>query len=113
MDVWYFFSIKQAIGLQNISIIFLFLVRHKNTFVVENNKYGSLNTVNCDVNSDVINNTVDTHDRTLHVKPELLSRLKSVAAREAWKIKHIYFKMVDTNKPSTDLRHTFYDIRTA
>ena len=54
-----FFS-KTDIGLNNISITFLILIRHKNTLVVENNKSGSLNTLNRDVYSDDINNTVNT-----------------------------------------------------
>ena len=50
---------------------------------MENKKFGSLNTVNRDVGSDDINNTVDTRDIISRVKPDLLSRLKSVAAGAA------------------------------
>ena len=48
--------------------------------VVGNDKFGSLNTVNRDVGSDVGNNTVDTREIIPRLKPELLIRLKSVAA---------------------------------
>ena len=48
--------------------------------VVKNEKVRSLNMVNRDVGSDDINNTVDTRDIISHVKTDLLSRLKSVAA---------------------------------
>ena len=50
---------------------------------MENKKSGSLNTVNCDIGSEEINNTVDTRGRILRVKPDLLSQLKSVAAGAA------------------------------
>ena len=53
--------------------------------VVKNKKVESLNTVNRDVGSDDINNTVDTHNIILCVKPDLLSRPKSVASRAARK----------------------------
>ena len=49
-------------------------------YVAKNEKVGSLNTVHCDVGSDNINNTVDTRNIILRVKPDLLSQLKSVAA---------------------------------
>ena len=51
--------------------------------VVVNNKFGSLNTGNRDVGSDNVNNTVYTLKIILRVKPDLLSRLKSVDAGEA------------------------------
>ena len=47
---------------------------------VDENKVGSLNTGNCDVGSDDIKKTVDTREIITLVKPDLLSRLKSVAA---------------------------------
>ena len=47
---------------------------------VGENKVGSLNTVNRDVGSDDIKQVVDTHEIITRVKPDLLSRLKSVAA---------------------------------
>ena len=49
----------------------------------EGNKVGSLNTGNSDVGSDDINQAVDTREIISHVKPDLLSRLKSVAAGAA------------------------------
>ena len=62
-------------------------------FVVGNDKVGSLNTGNHDVGSDDINNAVDTREIISRVKPDLLSRLKSVAAGAAWKINtHNSFK---------------------
>ena len=51
--------------------------------VVKTNKSGGLNMINRDIGSDDINNTVDTRDIILRVKPDLLSRLNSVAARLA------------------------------
>ena len=48
--------------------------------VVGNDKVGSLNTGNRDVGSDDGNNTVDTREIIPRLKPELLIRLKSVAA---------------------------------
>ena len=53
--------------------------------VKKNKKIGSLNTVNWGVDSDNINNTVDKRNIISHVKPDLLSRLKSVAAGAARK----------------------------
>ena len=47
---------------------------------MKNEKVGSLNMVNRDVGSDDIDNTVDTRDIISRVKPDLLSRLRSVAA---------------------------------
>ena len=44
------------------------------------NKAGCLNTGNYDVGSDYIKQAVDTHKMIARVKPDLLSRLKSVAA---------------------------------
>ena len=41
--------------------------------VVKNKKVGSLNSVNHYVGSKDINNTVDTRDIIIHVKPDLLS----------------------------------------
>ena len=51
--------------------------------VVKNDKFGSLNNVNCNVGSDDINNTVDTRYIISRVKPYLLSQLNSVAAGAA------------------------------
>ena len=51
--------------------------------VVGNNKVGSLNTGNRDVSNDDVNNTVDTRKIISRVKPDLLSRLKSVAVGAA------------------------------
>ena len=51
--------------------------------VVGNDKVGSLNTGNRDVGSDDVNNAVDTREIISRVKPDLLSRLKSVAAGAA------------------------------
>ena len=51
--------------------------------VVGNEKVRSLNTVNCDLGSDSVNNTVDTCDIILRIKPELLIQLKSVATGAA------------------------------
>ena len=50
---------------------------------VDENKVGSLNTGNCDVGSDDINQAVDTREIILRVKPDLLIQLKSVAAGAA------------------------------
>ena len=50
---------------------------------VGENKVGSLNTGNYDVGSDDINQAVDTREIISHVKPDLLSRLKLVAAGAA------------------------------
>ena len=44
------------------------------------NKYVSLNTGNCDVGSDYVNEAVDTREIISRVKPDLLSQLKSVDA---------------------------------
>ena len=52
-------------------------------FVVGKDKVGSLNTGNRDVVSDDVNNTVDTREIISRLKPDLLSRLKSVAAGAA------------------------------
>ena len=52
-------------------------------FVVGNDKFGILNTGNCDIGSDDVNNTVDTREIILRVKSDLLSGLKSVAAGAA------------------------------
>ena len=51
--------------------------------VVENEKVGSLNTVNHDVSSGVIHNNVYTYEIISCVKPDLLSWLKSVASGAA------------------------------
>ena len=51
--------------------------------VVGNDKVGSLNTGNRDVGSDDVNNAIDTREIISRVKPDLLSRLKSVAAGAA------------------------------
>ena len=50
---------------------------------VGNDKVGSLNTGNRDVGSDDVNNAIDTREIISRVKPDLLSRLKSVAAGAA------------------------------
>ena len=50
---------------------------------VGENKVGGLNMVNSDVGSDDINQTVDTREIISRVKPDLLIRLKSVAAGAA------------------------------
>ena len=50
---------------------------------VGENKVGSLNTGNRDVGSDDIKQAVDTRETIARVKPDLLSRLKSVAAGAA------------------------------
>ena len=50
---------------------------------VGENKFGSLFTGNRDVGSDNINQDVDTREIISCVKPDLLSRLKSVAAGAA------------------------------
>ena len=50
---------------------------------VGENKVGSLNTGNLDVGSDNIKQAVDTREIIARVKPDLLSRLKSVAAGAA------------------------------
>ena len=52
-------------------------------FVVENEKFGILNTVNHDVGIDDMHNTVYMHSIIARVKPYLLIRLKSVAAMSA------------------------------
>ena len=46
---------------------------------VGENKVGSLNTGNRDVGSDNINQAVETRNIISRVKPDLLSRIKSVA----------------------------------
>ena len=51
--------------------------------VLGNDKSGSLNTGNRDVGSDDVDNAVDTREIILRVKPDLLSRLKLVAAGAA------------------------------
>ena len=51
--------------------------------VAGNNKVVSLNTGNRDIGSDDVNKSVDTREIIPRVKPDLLSRLKSVAAGEA------------------------------
>ena len=51
--------------------------------VAGNNKFGSLNTDNRDVGSDNANKAVDMREIISRVKPDLLSRLKSVAAGAA------------------------------
>ena len=48
--------------------------------VAGDNKVGSLNTGNRDIGSDDVNKAVDTCEIISRVKPDLLSRLKSVAA---------------------------------
>ena len=50
---------------------------------VGNDKFGILDTGNRDVGSDDVNNALDMREIILRVKPELLSRLKSVAAGAA------------------------------
>ena len=50
---------------------------------VGENKVGSLNTGNLDVGSDNIKQAVDTREIIAHVKPDLLSQLKSVVAGAA------------------------------
>ena len=50
---------------------------------VGENKVGSLNTGNLDVGIDNIKQAVDTREIIARVKPDLLSRLKSVAAGAA------------------------------
>ena len=44
-------------------------------------KVGSLNMVNRDIGSDNVRHTVDTRDIISRMKPDLLSRLRSVADR--------------------------------
>ena len=51
--------------------------------VVKNDKVGSLNMGSCDVVSDDVQHTVDTHDVIERTKTGLLGRLKSVAAEAA------------------------------
>ena len=51
--------------------------------VVENGKIGSLKMVNCDVCMDEFHNDLDMCDIILRVKPDLLSRLRSVAVGSA------------------------------
>ena len=51
--------------------------------VVENEKVGSLNTVNHDVGSGNFHNAIDMRDIILCMKPDLLSRLRLVAAGSA------------------------------
>ena len=51
--------------------------------VAGNNKVGSLNTGNRDLGSDDVNKALDTREIIPQVKPDLLSRLKSVAAGAA------------------------------
>ena len=51
--------------------------------VVVNDKVGILNTGNHDVGSDDTNIAVDTSEIIPRIKPELLSRLKSVATGAA------------------------------
>ena len=48
--------------------------------VVQNDKVGSLNMGSCDVVSDDLQHTVDTHDVIERTKTGLLGRLRSVAA---------------------------------
>ena len=50
---------------------------------VGENKVGSLNTGNCDVGSDNINQAVETRNIISRVKPDLLSRPNSVVAGAA------------------------------
>ena len=50
---------------------------------VGENKVRSLNTGNCDIGSDEIQQAVNTREIIVRVKPDLLSRLKSVAAGAA------------------------------
>ena len=50
---------------------------------VGENKAGSLNTGNCDVGSDDIKQAVDMREIIARVKPDFLSRLKSVAVGAA------------------------------
>ena len=54
-----------------------------NDAVFGENKFVSLNTGNRDIGSDYINQDVDTREIILCVKPDLLSRLNSVAAGSA------------------------------
>ena len=55
---------------------------------VGENIFGSLNTGNYDVGSDDINQNLDTREMISRVKPDLLIRLKSVAAGVARKNKY-------------------------
>ena len=50
---------------------------------MENEIFGSLNTVNHDVASNNFHNSVDTCDIISPVKPDLLCRLRLVATRSA------------------------------
>ena len=50
----------------------------------ENDKFGSLNMGSCDVVSDNLQHTVDTHDVIERKKTGLLCRLRSVTAEAAW-----------------------------
>ena len=61
--------------------------RYDNSAVGEH-KVGSLNTGNRDVGIDGINQAMDTRKIISRLKPDLLSRLKSVAAGAEWKDKH-------------------------
>ena len=51
--------------------------------VAGNNKVGRLNTGSCDVGNDDVNKAVYTREIISRVKPDLLSRLKSVATGAA------------------------------
>ena len=59
------------------------LVKSAQECVVGNETFVSLNMVNSDTGSDNVFHTVDMRDILSHVKPELLSLLKSVAAGTA------------------------------
>ena len=59
--------------------IFEILVKSAQGCVVGYDKIGSLNMVNRDIGSDDINNAIYTREIKLHVKPDLLNRLKSEA----------------------------------
>ena len=59
------------------------VVLREGPVVVVNDKVRSLNTLNRDVGSDDVNNGVETRKIISCIKPDLLSRLKSVAAGAA------------------------------
>ena len=60
-----------------------FILASSMRHVVRNDKVRSLNTGNRGLGSDDVNNSVDMREIISRIKPDLLSRLKSVAAGAA------------------------------
>ena len=59
------------------------LVESVQECVVTNEKVGILNMINCDIGSDEVRHIVDMRNIISQVKLEMLSQLRSVAARAA------------------------------